>query len=91
MFLLVLLKVIITILWMETVQNFYTSLIVGSELTMVSPTFQATVNDKQMFLQEFLKEHDFHDAVVRVTDVNNNDGTLVSLSGVVTKSQSQKR
>ena len=86
-----LLKVIITILWMETVQNFYTSLIVGSELTMVSPTFQATVNDKQMFLQEFLKEHDFHDAVVRVTDVNNNDGTLVSLSGVVTKSQSQKR
>lgn len=52
---------------------------------MVSPTFQATVNDKQMFLQEFLKEHDFHDAVVRVTDVNNNDGTLVSLSGVVTK------
>lgn len=85
------LKTIITILWMETVQNFYTSLIVGSELTMVSPTFQATVNDKQMFLQEFLKEHDFHDAVVRVTDVNNNDGTLVSLSGVVTKSQSQKR
>lgn len=75
---------------METVQNFYTSLIVGGELTMVSSSFQAMINDKQLFRQQFLEEHELREAAVSVTDVSSNDGVLISVSGIVTTSKAQK-
>lgn len=75
---------------METVQNFYTSLIVGGTLTMVAPHFQATINDKQMSLEQFLEEHNFRESAISVTDINNNGDSLVSVSGVMTTAHQQK-
>lgn len=57
---------------------------------MVAPHFQATINDKQMSLEQFLEEHNFRESAISVTDINNNGDSLVSVSGVMTTAHQQK-